>query len=243
MTFSDIKKYIKALRNAKKYTNIIPLGYNCEIAYRFYKQYKFVDSSLFGWSYTTFEQLKNVLSDLNILGTGNFKYDYPSHTIQCQNSGIYFHGRTPADKFSEDENQNKEIIENDITELKSRLEYLKQKFLKYAANGQKTLYILKVSGKETDENKIKENILWLYNYLSDFCKNEFKLLIVTEKSFYERYLFDNPDIITRSVEKYSPDDAVTLKKAGDSFGWRLIFTEFQPSVKKKQKGKLKFEAD
>lgn len=243
MIFSNIKRYIKAIHNAKKYTNIIPLGYNCEIAYRFFRQYKFVDSSLFGWSFVDLKQLKNSLLNFDKLGTGEFIYDIQSHTIQCQNTGIFFHGRTPAEKFSDDENINNKIIQNDIIELKSRIDYLKQKFVKYANNGLNTLYVIKISELDANSEYFKDEISWLYDYLSDFCKNEFKLLVVAEKSFYEKCLFENPNIITRYVEKYSPDSAVTLKKSGDAFGWRLIFTEFQPAIRKKQKGKLKFEAD
>ena len=41
MIFEKLKRYLFALRNSQKYENIICLGYNCEIAYRFYKKYKF----------------------------------------------------------------------------------------------------------------------------------------------------------------------------------------------------------
>ena len=41
--------------------------------------------------------------------------------------------------------------------------------------------------------------------------------------------------------KYNPNADVTSRKLGDKLGWRIIFTEFQPAVKKKQTKKFKFE--
>jgi len=58
---------------------------------------------------------------------------------------------------------------------------------------------------------------------------------------YEKVLFENENIITRYVMKYNPNDDVTSRKLGDTWGWRIIFTEFQPAVKKKQTKKFKFE--
>ncbi|MBQ2645143.1 hypothetical protein IJG14_06200 [bacterium] len=247
MIFEKLKRYLFALRNSQKYENIICLGYNCEIAYRFYKKYKFIDSSLFGWTYVTFNQLKFALENFELIGNGDFEYDMPSHTIKCLNTGIFFHGRTSASEFTNNEEENEKIINEDKIELKSRIKYLKDKFIKYTNNGKSTLYIRKVdlnNMRLTDdcEQKRKE-VIWIYNYLKSFCKNKFKLLIVVEKPFYDKFVFDNSAIITRYVEKYSPDSCVTAKNEGDKYGWNLIFTEFQPKNRKKQKGKLKFEVN
>ena len=54
-------------------------------------------------------------------------------------------------------------------------------------------------------------------------------------------LFDDPQILTRSVKEYSPDEDVSNKKLGDAFGWKLIYLEFRPKYKKKNSRKLKFE--
>lgn len=245
MFFEKVKNYLCAVKNAKKYDNIVFLGYNCESAYRFYRQYKFVDSSIFGWSYITFEQLKYALDNFSDIGSGNFEYEYDSYMFKDLNTGIYFHGKTPASAFTKDDEQNKKMIEEDKLELKSRLEYLKCKFRNYATNGKPTLYVKKINRADSGEDFVntRNNILWLLGCLETTCMNDFKLLLITEKDFYHKFLFENEKIITRYVEKYSPDECVTNKKLGDSFGWRAIFTEFQPKNIKKQKGKLKFEVD
>lgn len=55
MFLNNVKRHIKAVSEAKKYDNIIFLGYNCEVAFRFFRQYRFVDSSLFAWTGVTLE--------------------------------------------------------------------------------------------------------------------------------------------------------------------------------------------
>ena len=235
------KKIFLALKNSHRYGNIIQLGYNCEAAYRFFRNYKFVDSSLFGWTFVPFENLKKALTEYDNLGNFGFEFDEPNHMFRCKHSGILFHGKTPASSYSQHEEENKAIIENDKIELASRIQYLKEKFLKTAKDGRTNLYIKKISKKEAENPNFREEIQWLLGYLKNLCTNDFKLLLVTEDEFYEKFLFDDPQILTRSVKEYSPDEDVSNKKLGDAFGWKLIYLEFRPKYKKKNSRKLKFE--
>ncbi len=239
MSFHKFKLYINALLNAKKYENIVMLGYNCEVAYRFFRQYKFVDSSLFAWTYVTFEQLKFFLENPDKVATGDFFLEHGMFT--CKNSGISFHGRTDLTAVTDVLQIDKEALEKEKAELRSRIEYLKEKFYKYCSNGKSTVFIRKISAKEAQNPNLLDNLNWLYQKLSSICSNDFRLVLVCEKAFSQKLQFDNPKIIVKTVEKYSPDENVTDKKAGDKFGWRLIFTEFQPAKIKKQSKKLKFE--
>ena len=239
MICKKIKLYIQALLKAKKYDNIVILGYNCEVAYRFFKQYKFVDSSLFAWSYVTFEQLKFFLENPDKVANGDFFLEHGMFT--CKNSGISFHGRTDLTAITDVSKIDNDVLENEKAELRSRIAYLKEKFYRYCSNGKNTLFIRKISSKEAENINLTDNINWLYQKLSSICSNDFKLILVCEKRFSEKLQLQNTKIIVKTVEKYSPDENVTDKKAGDKFGWRLIFTEFQPAKVKKQSKKLKFE--
>lgn len=237
MFFDNVKRYIKAVLKAKKYDNIIFLGYNCEVAFRFFKQYGFVDSSLFAWTGVTLEQLKYFLEKPETVGEGEFTRS--GHLLKCENSEILFHGRTNlANKVYY---MNDEEFEEEKTELRSRIAYLKDKFFKYSTNGKPTLYIRKVTKEDIEDLEFHEKIIYLYNKLQTVCTNDFKLLLITEKDFYEKALFEEENIFTRYVMKYNPNADVTSRKLGDKLGWRIIFTEFQPAVKKKQTKKFKFE--
>lgn len=246
MLIDKIKQYMNAFVHSKKYENIVPLGYNCEIAYRFYRQYKFFDSSLFGWSFVNFEQLQYSLLNIDKLGNGGFEYDFPSHMLKCLNSGIYFHGRTTHDKFTDNDEENQKIIQSDSVELQSRINHLKDKFKQYANDGKSTLYIRKIYfgdvNSQDDIEQKRQQVLWLFDFLKSYCKNDFTFLLIVEEKYKDKFIFDDEKIFTRSVLSYSSDDAVTAKNSGDSFGWKLIFTEFMPKNKRVHKGKLKFEA-
>lgn len=239
MFFQKIKLYMKALLRAKRYDNIVMLGYNCEIAYRFFRQYKFIDSSLFAWTYVPFEQLKYFFESPEKVGVGEFSFGYGMFT--CENSGIAFHGRTDWSGVNDINQLDKELVETEKKELRSRISYLKDKFFKYSTDGKKTLYIRKISAPEAVSSDLNDNINWLYRKLQSFCSNDFKLLLVIEKQYENNVKISNSNIILRTVEKYSNDKCVTSRNEGDKFGWRLIFTEFQPAKIKKQSKKLKFE--
>lgn len=239
MFFNKIRKYIKALINSKKYARIILLGYNCEIAYRFYRNYKFVDSSLFAWSLVTFDTLREIIKNREIIGTQGFRHE--NHMYTCQATGIAFHGKAGAELFTNDIENNNKIMKEDIEDLQNRLKYLKEKFTKYLQDEEKKLFIIKLSEETVNRQNFIEEFSDLYNNLKEMTKADFKILIICEKSFKEKIRLPQKEIIIRSVEKYSPDEDVTNKKLGDIFGWKLIFTEFKPKYKKKQTKKLKFE--
>lgn len=238
--FKKAEILFKAGIKRKKYDNIIPLGYNCEIAYRFYRHFRFIESSLFAWVYiNSFEELLNALKNPDLLAQGELVYE--NTMFKCLNSGIYFHGKTSAEKFTGDTETIHKLIASDIEELRPRIEYLSDKLVKTVNNGKSTLFIKKISQKEACEAGMYNKILELYTFLEKFSKNQFDLLLITENSFYNDFLYNEPNIYTRSVEKYSPDSAVTNKKAGDKFGWDVIFTEFAPKKRVWKKKKLKFE--
>ena len=70
---------------------------------------------------------------------------------------------------------------------------------------------------------------------------KFDFLIITEDKFYQKFLFNEKNIYTRSVEKYAPDETVTNKKLGDKVGWDVLWMEFRPKKYVFKKKKLKFE--
>lgn len=238
--FKNLKTLLKAVFRLKVYDNIIPLGYNCETAFRFYVHYRFIESSFLTWVYIDdFDILLNALNNLENVATDDFIYEQALY--KCVNSGIRFHGRTRDKALSEDNEESRLLMAQDKEELRSRIKYLKEKFIKTASDGKKNLYAVKISKKDAERADIREKITKLYEFLNNFCKNKFDLLIITEKNYYQKLLFDEKNIYTRSVEKYAPDETVTDKKAGDKFGWRAVWTEFRPKKHVWKKKKLKFE--
>ena len=96
--------------------------------------------------------------------------------------------------------------------------------------------LIRTSGELRISNFLLWQLAYSELYFTDCLWPEF-----TEEEFYQKCLFENKNILTRYVKKYSPDEEVTNKKLGDAFGWRLIYSEFRPKYKKKNSKKLKFE--
>lgn len=224
--------------NSKFYKNIISLGYNCEIQFRFYNKFKYEETSLFNWSYiNSIKDLIQVLNDLSLIGKQGFRVSAPLYT--CNETNISFHGKAKWKKIKD----NPELIEKDIKDLGERLDYLKEKFVNTLKSNEKKLYIYKV--KETDiTNDINEKIIELKNALKTIegkASSEFNLLIVAEEK-YANYFKNTDEYIFRTVKYFAPDKEVTSKKYLDN-GWDDIFNEFYSKKPKgyKKKKKYKFE--
>lgn len=226
-----MQKILKLFRRTRRrlYGHIISLGYNCEVSFQFFKKYKFVESSLFAWVNTSnCDNLIYALNNLEKLMSMGFKKAFPMYVDIA--TGIYFHGKDGKE-------DSESII---IDELTSRIMYLRDKFIKTAADGKKNLYIFKYPAHNFSQKKATEDITKLYNALTTLVKNKFDLLIISEKkNDINISSFDN--LFIRYVDFYTPEEAVTTKPY-DQKGYAKIFSEFCPDFKLEKKKKFKFEA-
>lgn len=225
--------------NARRYGHVISLGYNCETSFQFFQHYHFVESSLFAWSNTI--NIDNVISALenpDTLCAGKVENCNPMW--KCHNSGICFHGKAPAKIWND--NPSPEVVKADKDELLSRIEHLKDKFIRTGRDGQKNLYIFKYPPVADTAENIIGKINRLYKILNRIVHNQFDLLIITERGFCPQLesLNTNPQIFVRRVNFFTPEEAVTGKK-NDRKHWKLIWQEFRPDFKLPKNKKFKFE--
>lgn len=228
----------------KKYGHVISLGYNCEVAFQFLKNYKFVEASLFTWANTiNINNLIYALNNYDKLMTGEVRNVKPLY--KCFNTNIRFHGREPMEIWLSDKEPDEEIKRKDKEELLSRIAHLKEKFLNTAKDGKKNLYIFSYLVKNESIDEIKTNITHLYDSLCNIVKNEFDLLIVFENNKIPKDLelnLNNKNIYIRTVKFFAPEDKVTGDYC-DNAGWKKIYSEFRPNFKLKIKKRFKFEKD
>lgn len=239
---NNLKYFIRrnlTKRNKEKfYDHIISLGYNCEIQFRFYKYFKFEETSLFNWSYiNSIDDLIKVINNLSLIGKKG--YEQPNPLYACKETNIKFHGKAKWKKIKD----NPELIDKDLNDLAERVDYLKEKFIKTLQSDSKKLYIYKV--RQTD---ISEDI---DNKISELKKAleiqagrgiiRFDLLIISEEK-NKKFFREINNYIFRTVKYFAPDEEVTSKKYLNN-GWDEIFDEFytkKPKGYKKNK-KYKFE--
>ena len=239
MDFKYFWRRISKKRNKDNfYEQIISLGYNCEVQFRFYKYFKYEETSLFNWSYIkNLDDLIRVLNDLSLIGKQGYKQTVPLYT--CIETNISFHGKAKWKKIKD----NQELIEKDIQDLSEKNNYLKEKFINTLKSNSKKLYIYKVKNSDITEN-INDKIIELKKTLETLeggASAGFNLLIVAEEK-YANFFKNQNEYIFRTVKYFAPDNDVTSKKYLDN-GWDEIFDEFYSKKPKgyKKKKKYKFE--
>ena len=228
----DFKLFFKRKRE-NKFDYIFSLGYNCETAFRIYRFFKFEESCLFHWSGTpSTKGLIFALNNFDLIGTGGF--EAPNPLWECKNTHMRFHGKTDMSLYINNQ-ATPDILENDKKDLTERIAYLKEKFLKILKDNSKKLYVYNLRTNDISEDNIKE----LYKTLKNMGGQNFKLLVVTEKSanFNPQ---PSENIIYRTVDFFSPDDEVTSEKYFNS-GYDKIFEEFYCTRRPSKKKKYKFE--
>ena len=103
-------------KKENQFNYIISLGYNCEVAHRFLKYFKFEISGLFNWTYSySIKDLISALKNFESIGSGDF--ELPNPLWECKNTHIRFHGKADMKEFIDGTATN-EIIENDRKDLK-----------------------------------------------------------------------------------------------------------------------------
>ncbi len=222
----------------KRFEHIISLGANCEVAFRFYCRWKFVDSSLFSWAIVANTiQLAQVLRSLDDFCSGALALNSVRMWV-CGNTGVRIHGRMkyipgtpPPDAETE---------ASDKADLLGRVTHLRDKLRRYAADEKSTLFIYRIPTNDVKTPGLTERLNEVENALRELGARNWKLLLIAERCA-ARLIPPGPNRYIRSVRKFNPTNDVTSAERGDPVGWHAIFTEFAPVHILKKTKKFKFE--
>lgn len=226
--------------SGRRHAIFVSLGYNCELAFRYFRHNGFVDSGLFQWGYSSsIDQLVYAIEHLDLLFTGEIRDPRPLY--QCANTLILQHGKTSVDTGGSDAAPSLVEVEAGREELRGRMAYLKKKFVKTLRDGG-ALVAYKVRTSEYLDDSAEEKLNRLISALRNLGMKDATFLLVCEQACRVKTVdLDWPDAHIRFVKAFNPDNCVTDSELGDSVGWQLIFDEFRPLTVKKQKHKFKFE--
>lgn len=237
--FLDSCRLPLSLLARTRYAQIVPLGYNCETAFRFYCTWGFLDSSLFAWtSVSSIDRLVKAIADLDRVGTGDMRFSNRTMMWTCANTDICFHGRLKPVPIARPPSQ--ADLDADLADLRGRIAHLKEKLRRYAANDRSTLFVYKPRPSDIERDGFNNKINALEQAIDGLGAQNWKLLVVCERSFCD-HVQPGKNRIIRTVRRYSPPDDVTARKKGDPAGWKLIFTEFAPEKILPKKHAFKFE--
>lgn len=223
----------------RKFGQIVPLGINCEVAFRFYVSWGFVDSSLFSWAQTFgLKKLCETLRKLDRLFAGAATLDEGSKMWKCEETGTYFHGQLKWDSGHPD--YTGEQIAADLEDLRGRVRHLRGKFLDYLRNETPTLLVHRLDVGDAQQDDLDARLGELESVLKGLGARNCTLLVVVERRFLGR-MPAGSNRVFRAVEKFNPCDCVTDVNAGDPIGWRAVYSEFAPSKILPKKHDFKFE--
>lgn len=227
----------------RKYDHILSLGYNCEVAFQFKTRFNFVESALFNWCYVNGEQgFLSALNDLNLLLAQGLEEFLAINMWECRATKVRFHGsRSPKELLDDKGNRLEKIIEAELNEVISRIQFLITKQQKLWESYDSQLYILLV--KENDNEKARKFIQDVATQLSDKNKDADLLAVVRQSQLNELKQLENSHLSIRGISKLTPHNKVTDLAESDLKGWNAIFDEFQPKEILVQNKIYKFEKD
>ncbi len=247
----SIQKRLCEIRNAlgrllapHKYSHIVSLGFNCEVAFQFLQHHGNVESHLFNWYYS--DSTKELIRSLRSLETVGLDFKPSCYMWRDVSYGLAFHGRGNHDIWDADTAQ--ELLQADKEELISRIAHLKKKFMSLANKSDSILFVYKPWTAELSAMEdCVQNIIELQKALKDIGMKAFHLLIVIPQEHEASMknalkIANSTGIFVESVTHYAPNNNVTGGDC-DKKGWQRIWQTYIPKHRlKKTKKKYKFDS-
>ena len=216
-----MKPNIPVLFQKTKNENIIiPLGLDCEPAFKlsFYK--KDFDSYPFAWSYPLDrEKMASSLADLSGLLEGDpFQFFGHGRMLAFSKYRVSFHIR-----LSPDSEAFTPVKSDELEELKSRLSHLIQKQANAYASGKPLVFIMKIHGSSFDQDK--HFLFFVEKTLQSQCKGSFCFLPVFATNEINPKQYRNlttANTFPVFVKTFWPFEDQSNVFKGDRTGWLRI---------------------
>ena len=232
-------RMILARLRTRRFDHVLSLGVNCEVAFRFYQRWKFVDSTPFSWGQTfDIDLLVRALRDLDAIGAGGFTWQESCMMWKCNLTGIHFHGRMKVTPNSLQADET--ALKADCDELASRLGHLKEKFRRILSSESTKALVYRINTSEACAEGVNGKLDSLQQALETLGARNHLLVVVAEATAKGRIISAHSRVV-RYIRKFNPQSDVTNAKIGDAVGWNALFTEFAPAHVKRATHRFKFE--
>ena len=228
---SKIGPRVFAARAAQhRYKQIILLGATTETAFRFHQRWGFAEDSLFsGASSGNLSTLISALKRPAAVGEGGFELDERRHIWRSTDFGLEFQGRLQWKEGAA--TPSKKQMDEDLADLRIRLEKLSEKIVRQLANEEETLLIYRLADNEGGSSELSDQLNRLEASISTLGAKNWKLLVVCLDSDISKMPPPSANRIYRSVKAFTPSEHPTWGELGDPVGWNAIFTESAPEMK------------
>ena len=221
-------KALAARAAQRKYAQMLLLGANCETAFRFHARWGFMDNSLFSAASSgNLAALADALKRPDAIAKGAFTLDEQRQSWRSVDFGLEFkvklqwkEGKPPPAKAQMDE---------DLADLRARLEKLAEDFRMRLTNDEETLLVYRLAEGEGVSPNLAERLDGLEASIAALGARNWKLLVVCLESDFAKMPPPAANRIYRSVRAFTPSEHETWGELGDPVGWNAIFTEFAPT--------------
>ena len=218
---------IAARLRQHKYAQIVLLGMNCDLPFRFYRRWGFVDSSLFAWANSKdLATLTSALGKIDTLADSKFEVSERSRMWLNVDTGILFHGKL---NWEEDTGTPQQAeLDKDLADLRERLRHLAEKLRRNLSNEEETLVVHRLSEEDATAPDLAARLGAFEDAISRLGAKNWRLLVVCCTSDLAK-MPPSERRIFRGVKAFNPLAKVTSADLGDPVGWNAVFTEFAPS--------------
>ncbi len=231
---------VRARMRQHRYAQIVPLGMNCDVAFRFYCRWGFVDSSLFAWANAKdLATLTAALAQVDAIADGRFEVSESSRMWRHVDTGVMFHGRLNWDENTGMPQQTE--LDKDLADLRERLRHLAAKLHRYLENDEETLIVHRLADSDASAPDVAKRLSALEDAINRLGAKNWKLLVICQSADLVKMPPPSDSMVFRCVKAFNPMAKVTHKDRGDPVGWNAIFTEFAPARLLPKSHAFKFE--
>ncbi|MBR5994199.1 MAG: hypothetical protein IK018_10370 [Lachnospiraceae bacterium] len=214
------------------YDKVVSLGYNCEVSFRIEDYFGSIDAMPFSWSFTlNRDKFADAMREPEkLLSEGITVRD--DHMLMCNRYELKFHPRYSI--FPQFGEYTEEQLTEATAELTDRVKHLADKFNNLCNSDLRTLFVMKVEDKGTEDNKkYIESVLNTLN--TKYVSGNFTLAaVVLESAVNDDILALASDKVKIfSVKKFAPIKHTNIM--GDMSGWKYIFSVLEPDLAGKNK--------
>ena len=215
------------------YSDIISLGYNCEVSQRFVDIFTNSEFKhfLFTWSYENDRNgFLGALMNLDYFTDSEYKL-LPNGMLKNEKYDIDFHPLCPIEVFTNGKEDVSKYLPDIIDELISRSNHLAMNLLKvFCEENRSILFVMKMKYKNVqDDIKFLEK---LNDILADSVNpsSKYTILVVLSKQDYKRKyrkeLFKTKidNVEYAMVSRYAKDESTDVD--GDLIGWYRILRSY-----------------
>ena len=218
---------IAARLRQRKYAQIVLLGMNCDLPFRFYRRWGFVDSSLFAWANSKdLATLTSALGKIDTLADGKFEVSERSRMWLNVDTGILFHGKLNWEEGTGTPSQAE--LDKDLADLRERLRHLAEKLRRCLSNEEETLVVHRLSEEDAGAPDLAARLAAFEDAISRLGAKNWRHLVICRASDLAK-MPSSEHRIFRAVKAFNPLAKVTSADLGDPVGWNAIFSEFAPA--------------